>query len=218
MKIGLLTDSIADIPANLLNKYKIEVVPAIIVIDGKSYIDGVDITREEFYTRMPFFKSPATTAAPSAGEFMTRYKKLFSAGAEKVFSIHAASQLSGIYNAARLAAETFGDKIKLIDSGQLSLGIGFQVLEAADFIAEGASVEKISKMLSAFQEHIKLRATLNSLEYLRRSGRVSWTKARVAELLNLKPMIGLAYGKVENLGSVRTTRLANRRLKEMLEK
>ena len=217
MKIGLLTDSIADIPADLLKKHQIEVVPAIIVIDGKSYVDGIDITREEFYARMPSFKSPATTAAPSAGEFMERYEKLLSAGAEKIFSIHAASQLSGIFNAARVAAKSFGERIHLVDSGQLSLGIGFQVLEAAEAIKKGRSVEKITEMLSTIQERIKLSAALDTLEYLRRSGRVSWTKARGARLLNLKPMIGLARGKVENLGAVRTTKLANIRLMEILE-
>ncbi len=217
MKIGLVTDSTADIPADLLAQHKIEVVPAILIIDGESFLDGVDITREEFYARMPSFKKPATTAAPSAGEFMERYEKLLSAGTEKIFSIHAASQLSGIFNAARVAAESFGEHIHLVDSGQLSLGVGFQVLEAAEAIAKGTSVEKIAEMLLTIQERIKLVAALDTLEYLRRSGRVSWTKARVAKLLNLKPMIGLAYGKVENLGAVRATRQANIHLMETLK-
>ncbi len=218
MKIGLVTDSVADIPANLLEKHKIEAVPAVIVIDGKGYLDGVDITRQEFYSRMPSFKSPATTAAIATGEFELRYEKLFSRGVEKIFSIHTASQLSGIYNAARIAAESFGDKIQMVDSGQLSLGIGFQVLEAADAISEGASFDELSKMLSSIQKRIKLVAALDTLEYLRRSGRVSWAKARVAALLRLKPMIELSYGKVDNLGAVRTTRASNRELKKKLEK
>ncbi len=216
MKIGIVTDSIADIPANLLEEHKIEVVPAILVIDGKSYIDGIDISREEFYARMPAFKSPATTAAPSAGEFMERYEKLLNAGAEKIFSIHAASQLSGTFNAARLAAESFGERVQLIDSGQLSLGIGFQVLEAAEAIAKGKVFEEINQLLQNIQKRIKLSAALDTLEYLRRSGRVSWAKARMAALLSLKPLIGLSYGKVENLGAVRTTRMANNRLMELL--
>lgn len=216
MKIGLVTDSSADIPAKLLEEHKIEVVPAILVIDGKSYIDGVDISREEFYTRLPAFKKPATTAAPSAGEFMERYEKLLNAGAEKIFSIHAASQLSGIFNAARLAAESFGERVQLIDSGQLSLGIGFQVLEAAEAIAKGNVFEEINQLLQNIQRKIRLSAALDTLEYLRRSGRVSWAKARMAALFSIKPLIGLAYGKVENFGAVRTTRMANLRLMELL--
>ena len=216
MKIGLVTDSSADIPAKLLEEHKIEVVPAILVIDGKSYIDGVDISREEFYTRLPAFKKPATTAAPSAGEFMERYEKLLNAGAEKIFSIHTASQLSGIFNAARLAAESFGERVQLIDSGQLSLGIGFQVLEAAEAIAKGNVFEEINQLLQNIQKKIRLSAALDTLEYLRRSGRVSWAKARMAALFSIKPLIGLAYGKVENFGAVRTTRMANLRLMELL--
>ncbi|MCP4143038.1 MAG: DegV family protein [Chloroflexi bacterium] len=216
MKIGLVTDSTADIPANLVEKLQIEVVPAILVIDGKSYIDGIDISREEFYERMPSFKKPATTAAASSGEFMERYEKLFTAGAEKIFSIHTASQLSGIFNAARLAAESFGERVQLVDSGQLSLGIGFQVLEAAEAIAKGQAFEETSHLLQHIQKRIKLSAALDTLEYLRRSGRVSWAKARMAALLSLKPLIGLAYGKVENLGAVRTTKTANLRLMELL--
>jgi DegV family protein with EDD domain len=147
---------------------------------------------------------------------MERYEKLLNAGAEKIFSIHAASQLSGIFNAARLAAESFGERVQIIDSGQLSLGIGFQVLEAAEAISKGKVFEEITQLLQNIQKKIRLSAALDTLEYLRRSGRVSWAKARIAALLSLKPLIGLAYGKVENLGAVRTTRMANLRLMELL--
>jgi len=215
MKIGIVTDSTADIPAALVIKYKIEVVPALLVIDGKSLIDGEGITREEFYTRMPSFKVPATTAAPSAGSFMERYEKLSNAGAEKILSIHASSKLSGIFNAARLAAESFGERVQVVDSEQLSLGCGFQVLAAAEAISRGAVIEEITRLIKGIQGQIRLIAVLDTLEYLRRSGWVSWAKARIGGVLNLKPLIELTHGRVENLGAVRTTRLANIRLLEM---
>lgn len=215
MKIGIVTDSTADIPAELVTKHKIEVVPALLVIDGKSLVDGEGITREEFYTRMPSFNTPATTAAPSAGSFMERYEKLFSAGVEKILSIHASSTLSGIFNAARLAAESFGERVQVIDSEQLSLGCGFQVLAAAESIARGAVIEEITRLIDDIRGHIRLIAVLDTLEYLRRSGRVSWAKARIGGLLNLKPLIELTHGRVENLGGVHTTRLANIRILEM---
>jgi DegV family protein with EDD domain len=217
MKTGLVTDSTSDIPTELVEKHQIEVVPALLVIDGESYADGQGITREEFYTRMPMMKTPATTSAPSAGSFMERYEKLLSAGAEKVISIHASSTLSGIFNAARLAAENFGKRVHVFDSGQLSLGCGFQVLSAAEAIAKSVHVDEIFQRLSALQKKLKVIAVLDTLEYLRRSGRVSWAKARLGSLLNLKPMIELTFGKVESLGAVRTTRLANIRLLEMLQ-
>lgn len=216
MNIGLITDSVADIPETLRGAHQIEVVPISLFIDGQSYIDGETLMREEFYERMPTMQAPATTAAPSVGSFAERYEKLFAAGAEKIISIHAAANLSGIFNAARLAAENFGERVHVFDSGQLSLGCGFQVLAAAEAIAKDTPVETIIQNLTALQKKIKVIAVLDTLEYLRRSGRVSWAKARIGMLLNLKPIIELTYGKVENLGAVRTTRLANLRVHEML--
>ena len=216
MKTGIVTDSTADIPKDLLSVHQIESVPITLHIDGKSYVDGETITREEFYTRMPTMETPATTAAPSAGSFAERYEKLFAAGAEKIISIHAAANLTGIFNAARLAAEDFGERVYVFNSGQLSLGCGFQVLSAAEAAAKDRPVDTILNSLIAMQKKIKVIAVLDTLEYLRRSGRVSWAKARFGNLLNLKPMIELSYGKVDNLGAVRTTHLADRRIHEML--
>ena len=216
MTIGIVTDSTADIPKDLLSIHQIESVPITLHIDGKSYVDGETITREEFYTRMPTMKTPATTASPSVGDFAERYEKLFAAGAEKIISIHAAANLSGIFNAARLAADDFGERVHVFNSGQLSLGCGFQVLAAAEAAAKNIPTDTILNSLFTMQKKLKLIAVLDTLEYLRRSGRVSWAKARFGNLLNLKPMIELSYGKVENLGAVRTTHLADRRVHEML--
>jgi len=216
MKIGLVTDSTADIPTDLVEKHQIEVVPAIVVIGEESFADGEGMTREEFYTRLPDMPVPPTTAAPSAGNFMERYEKLLQAGVEKIFSIHAASNLSGIFNAARLAAESFGERVHVVDSGQLSLGVGFQVLSAAEAAANGESFNGILPLLENVQSRIKVIALLDSLKYLRRSGRVSWTKAVLAGFLNLKPMIDLAYGRVVNIGSVRTQRQGKQRLLDIL--
>lgn len=216
MKTGLVTDSTADLPTELVEKHHIEVIPSILVIDGESFADGKDITREAFYARMPSMKSPATTAAPSAGSFMERYEKLLTAGAENIFSIHPAASLSGIFNAARLAAESFGKRVHVIDSGQLSLGCGFQIIIAAEAIAQSAGADEINRLLENSQKQLKVFAILDTLEYLRRSGRVSWAKTRFGNLFKLKPMIELTYGRVENIGAVRTTRLANIRLLEIL--
>lgn len=217
MKTRLVTDSTADLPSKYLAQYRIEVIPAILVMEGKSFADGKDISRADFYTRMPAMQTPATTAAPSSGSFKACYKKLFAEGAEKIISLHAASNLSGIFNAARLAAESFGKRVEVIDSRQLSLGMGFQLLALGEKIAKGEQLENLIDYLKQFRERLKLIAVLDTLEYLRRSGRVSWAKARLGSLLNLKPMIELSEGQVENLGAVRTTRLANLRLQETLE-
>ena len=216
MKIALVTDSTADIPENLRAKHQIEVVPITLHIDGQSYIDGITLTREKFYDWMPTMQTPATTAAPSIGSFGERYEKLLSAGADNVISIHVAATLSGIFNAARLAAEEFDGRVHVFDSGQLSLGIGFQVLEAAEAITQDLSVNAILTAMLDLQKRLKLFAVLDTLEYLHRSGRVSWVKARIGSLLDLKPIIEMTHSKVVNVGAVRTTRVANKRMREML--
>ena len=215
-KIALVTDSTADIPLNLREKHQIDVVPVSLQIEGESYIDGISLSREEFYNWMPSMKTPASTAAPSVGSFAEHYEKLLSSGAEKIISVHVAAALSGVYNAARLAARSFGERVHVFDSGQLSLGIGFQVIEAADAIAQNLPIAGILQAMTDLQKRLKLFAVLDTLEYLHRSGRVSWAKARIGSLLDLKPIIEMTYSKVVNIGAVRTTRVANKRMRDML--
>jgi DegV family protein with EDD domain len=211
-QIALVSDSTADIPPHLAEKYGIEIIPAIIVLGEKQYEDGKGLSREEFYTRMPSMRVPPTTASPSAGTFQACYERLFRAGATHILSIHAASTLSGIYNAARLAARAFGERVHVLDSGQLTLGIGFQVLAAAEAIARAARLEEVLAAVENIQQRVRVFALLDTLEYLRRSGRVSWAKAMLGGFLNLKPMIELAKGRVLRLGAARTARQGTERL------
>lgn len=204
MKIGLVTDSTSDIPLDLIQKYAIEVVPAILNMEDSSYLDGEGMSREFFYERLPILKKTPTTASPSVGSFQERYEKLIAAGAEKVLSIHPPEKLSGIFNAARLAAESFGNKVQVMDSGQVSLGLGFQVLAAADAIAHNAVLVEILSLIESIQKRVRVLALLDSMEYLRRSGRVSWAKAMVGGLLNIKPVVELRFGVIKRIGQVRT--------------
>jgi DegV family protein with EDD domain len=216
MRIGLVTDSTADIPADVQEQYGIEVVPALINIDGRSYEDGREISREEFYTRLPGMKPPPTTSAPSVGAFQEKYEKLLRKGVEAVISIHAANTLSGIFNGARLAAQEFGERVKVIDSGQLSLGIGFQVLAAAEGIACGAILDEIFPIVDSIRQRVRVMALLESLEYIRRSGRVSWAKAMLGSLLHIQPLVEVRYGIVHRLGQARTHMQGVARLMETL--
>jgi DegV family protein with EDD domain len=216
MRIGLVTDSNADLPPEVVARYAIEVVPSLINIDGRSYEDGIEITREEFYNRLPRMKPPPTTSAPSVGAFQVRYEKLLRQGAQSVLSIHAANTLSGIYNGARLAAQEFGERVKIIDSGQLSLGIGFQVLAAAEAIARSAVLEEILALVESVRQRVRVMALLESLEYVRRSGRVSWARAMLGSLLHIQPLIELRYGVVLRLGQARTRLQGVARLLESL--
>jgi len=204
MKIGFVTDSTADIPADLAGQHNIEIVPALVNIGGKSYTDGIEIGREEFYARLPNLNPPPTTASPSVGTFQERYEKLFRAGADFVISIHPPNELSGIYNAARLAAEAFGQRVKVLDSGQLSLGLGFQVLLAAEAAAQGAILDEVTALIDSVRQRVRVAALLDTIEYIHRSGRVSWAVAKIGGILRLQPLIELRFGIIHRLGQART--------------
>lgn len=215
-KIGLVTDSTADVPVDLVDQHGIRVVPALVNIGEKSYRDGIEITREEYYLRLPKLNPPPTTSAPSVGDFQEQYELLLSRGVSQIISVHAANTLSGIFNGARLAAQDFGDRIHVLDSGQLTLGIGFQLLAAAEAIAGGALMDEALAVIDRVRENVRVAALLDTLEYLRRSGRVSWARAIMGNILNIKPLIELRDGVVLRLGQARTRAQGVLRLMETL--
>lgn len=214
MKIGLLTDSTSDLPRHMTEQHGIEVVPSILILDGKEYADGQGISREEFYRRLPSFKTPPTTAAPSIGEFQSRYLKLLEAGCEHVLSIHAAAQLTTILNTARQAAQDFPDRITCIDSTSLSLGLGFQVLAAAEAAEEG--LEAALAAVESTRRRLHLSAALETMDYVRRSGRVPAAITILGGALRIRPLIELSEGQVKAIGAVRTTKQADERMLDFL--
>jgi DegV family protein with EDD domain len=214
MKIGIVTDSTADLPAYLLEEHQIQVVPTILVLDGKEYADGISLTREEFYARLPSLRTPPTTAAPSIGDFATPYETLFSQGCSHVISIHSASQLTTIINVARQAAKEFANKVTCIDSGSLSMGLGFQVLAAAEESELG--LKPALDAIISTRKQLQVSAALDTMEYLRRSGRVPAVVARLGGMLSIKPMIELIDGQVKPISAVRTTSQADERMLNFL--
>jgi DegV family protein with EDD domain len=216
MKIAIVSDSTCDIPGALVERYAIQVVPNLVVIDGKSLRDGIDITRQEFYNRMPHMTSHPTTATESSGVYQKLYERLLNQGAQAVISIHAASNLSGIFNAAQLAAREFGERVRVLDSESLTMGVGFQVLAAASASEGGASLDEILQIVANVRRRVSVVAMLDTLEYVRRSGRVSWARARLGNLLQIKPFVEVRGGQVYSLGEARTRSKGIERLKERL--
>ena len=216
MKIGIVTDSTSDLPAYLVEEHNIQVVPTILVLEGKEYLDGTGITREEFYTRLPSLPAsrPPTTAAPSIGDFVTPYETLLAQGCDHIISIHSASQLTTIVNVARQAAQEFPDKVTCIDSGSLSLGLGFQVLAAAE--ESETSLMSALDAIASTRKRLQVTAALDTMEYLKRSGRVPGAVATLGGLLSIKPMIELIDGEVKPIGAVRTTKQADERILNFL--
>jgi DegV family protein with EDD domain len=214
MKLGIVTDSTCDIPGYLIEQYELEVVPSILIIEGKEYADGIGISREEFYKRLPSFQTQPTTAAPSIGDFSTRFDSLLTRGCDHILSIHAASALTSILDIARQAANDFPDRVTSIDSMSLSLGLGFQVIAAAES-AEMGLQEALAAVESA-RKRLHVSAALDTLEYLKRSGRVPAAIAMLGSLLSIKPLIELTNGEVKAMGAVRTTSQANEQMLKFL--
>jgi DegV family protein with EDD domain len=214
MKLGIVTDSTCDIPQSLVEQHELEVIPCILVMDGKEYVDGKDITREEFYRQLPALKTPPTTAAPSIGDFSTRYVSLLQSGCDHILSIHAAGTLTSLLNIARQAADEFGNQVTCIDSTSLSLGLGFQVLAAAE--AAELGLQAALDAIQSAQRRLQVFAALDTMEYLKRSGRVPATVAMLGGLLHIKPLVELINGQVKPVDAARTTSQANERMSRLL--
>lgn len=217
MKIGIVTDSTSDLPGDLARRFGVEVVPTILVVEGKQYADGKDLSRGDFYARLPAMRTFPTTAAPSIGEFSARYQKLLDSGCDFVLSIHAASQLTAICDIARQAADDFPGRVAIVDSGSLSLGLGFQALAAAEAAESGADVETAIASIADVRRRLRVFAALDTMDYLRRSGRVPAAVTLLGGMLSIKPLIELTDGLLKPAGATRTTRQADERMAALLK-
>ncbi|OGO60370.1 MAG: hypothetical protein A2032_02835 [Chloroflexi bacterium RBG_19FT_COMBO_49_13] len=216
MKVAIVTDSTSDISSELATTHDIHVVPAILVMEGRSLEDGQELTREELYRQLPMLKTNPTTAAPSSGTFQKVYEDFFNKGADRIISIHVSSILSGICNAASVAAEGYGNRVQVIDSRHVTLGLGYQVLAAAQAARSGQELDEILKGIEEVRKRIHLVAMLDTLEFARRSGRVSWARSNIGNLLQIKPFLGVEDGKVIRMGETRTRQKGIERLERML--
>ena len=216
MSIRIVTDSTCDLPAELIDRYGIHVVPLYINIGDRGYLDGVEITREEFYTNLPIYKVQPTTAAPPPEKYRAVYETLAGQGATEILSIHISQALSAVVDTARLAAQEFKSiPVTVFDSQQLSLGTGFLVETAARLAQAGRSM---SEILSALDDQIRrsyVFAALDTLKFLRRSGRLNGVASGLGSLLQLKPIMKMYAGKPD-AERVRTHKRATHRVVDLL--
>ena len=215
--IAIVTDSTADIPEKEREIFEIEVIPAVLAMDGETYMDGRDLTRAEFYRRLPNLLKPPTTAAPSIKLFEDAYERLLSGGKERILSIHLPNSLSSMLDVATRAAQSFGERVKVFDSGQVSLGMGFQAIEAASAALKGASFDSVIEVAQRARENVRLIALIDTLEFLKRSGRIGWISAGLGNLLQIKIVLELINGMVNRLGQVRTRGKALAQLEQIAE-
>lgn len=215
MTLRIVTDSASDLPPEVVAEHAITVVPAFVNAGGREYRDGVDITREEFYERLPRFEPLPGTAAPGPELFRQTYARLAEEGATEILSVHIASNLSAMFNSALAGAREAPLPVTVFDTQQVSMGTGFMAWAAAQAARAGWEMGRIVEHLRAQAPRTFLYAALDTLEYLRRGGRVNAVAAGLGSLLQVKLLVTVHLGQLTT-ERVRTRSQAIRRLIDLL--
>ena len=217
MSVRIVTDSTCDLPEEITDQQSITVIPLNINVGDHTFLDGVDLTRSEFYTQLPNYSPSPKTAAPGPDVFTRVFNRLADEGAQAILSIHISETLSATINSARIAALQFTRiPVTVLDSSQLSLGTGFLVEKAAIMAKAGKKIEEITSTLQEVMKRTYVFASLKTLEYLRRSGRMNFAIAKFGELLQVKPLLHMNMGKA-TAHRTRTQKRATERLLSWLE-
>ena len=214
MGIRVVTDSACDLPAPLIEALGIEIVPLTIRFGDEEFVDRVELSAAEFWERLEHTDTLPETAAPSPGAFETCFRGLAARGATGIVCINLSSHLSGTMQSAQVAAAATVDvcPVQVIDSQSASMGQGNLCLTAARRAADGDSLESIVAEVVDRRDRTKLFATLDTLEFLKKGGRVGNARALVGTMLSIKPVIELSSGVVEESAKVRTRSKALRML------
>lgn len=216
--IRFVTDSTCDIPPELVKKWDIGIVPAFVNYGGQSYADdGVQLDRVAYYNEMPTMKAQPSTSAPSPALTEQIIKQYFE-GADHLVMLTVPATLSGIYNTFRLGASNLPqDRITLIDSGTTSMGLGFQVVNGAEIARQTGDLSAALDAIQRTRQYVKVYAVPETMEYLRRSGRVGWAAAGAAAILQIKAIVLAAEGQVNAVTRVRTFSKAIDKLVELVQ-
>jgi DegV family protein with EDD domain len=208
-QIGVVTDSTSDIPPDMAAEWGIRVIPCYINFGDESFLDQVQLSRDEFYRRLTTEAVPPTTAAPPPGLFAEAYKELLDT-VSAVVSIHPSDHLSALRQSAINGWQLVRANIpfQALDAGQLSMGLGWIVIRVAQAAAAGASLAAIEELVADLRRRVHLYAALDTVEYLQRSGRVGWARGTIGRLLRVRPLIKLYQGEALSEGYVRTRRNA----------
>ncbi|MBI5301708.1 MAG: DegV family protein [Chloroflexi bacterium] len=222
MTVKIVTDSSAHLSQTAREQFDITVVPLHVFFGETDYRDEVDLPNQQFYAMLPDAKDHPKTSQPSAGEFIEVYKPLLDAGKE-IVSVHLSAKLSGTYASACAAKEHLEGQFKkalpinIVDTLNVSMGLGLLVIAAAQAAQAGKSPQDIVATLNALIPKLNLIFVLDTLEYLKRGGRIGGARAMLGSLLNVKPMLEVVNGQVEPLEQPRSRAKALKRAIEIME-
>jgi len=216
-KVAIITDSTAYLPDDLLKQYSIHIVPLTIIWDGKTYRDGVDLRPEEFYQRLSTSKSLPTTSQVSVAEMQKAFESLLDEGFD-VLGIFISSKFSGTVQSAQQACEQLtraAGRIAVVDSFTTTMAMGWPVLTAARAAQANANLEECRRVAEQARDHSGVLFVVDTLEFLRRGGRIGGAQALLGSALNIKPVLEMRDGQIESVERVRTKGKALDRMVEL---
>jgi DegV family protein with EDD domain len=215
--IRIVTDSTADLPNWFVEKNNIKIVPLHINFPDASYLDGIELTAKDFYPMLTASGDDLPkTSTPTLADFRQAYQEILDTDPQcEILSIHLSGGLSSTVNIAESAAKTFPENIKVFDSRNISFGMGLQVFEAVEMIENAFSLDHILERLALVAKNTETMFCLDTLEYLRKGGRIGKVTAFVGTMLNLKPIIHVKDGVYESFDKVRSQRQA---IQKMLDR
>ncbi|MBN1092069.1 DegV family protein [Blastococcus sp. TML/M2B] len=213
MPVAVVTDSTAYLPAELLERYRIEVVPLYVVLAGRSGTEGGSVGPDDVARVLGTRGGRVSTSRPTPGDFVAAYRRLLDAGADRLVSIHLSAELSGTWDAARLAASQVGEHVvTVVDSRSAAMGNGFAVLAAARAADAGADAAEVAETARRTAAATRTFFVVDTLEHLRRGGRIGPAAALLGSALAVKPVLHVEDGRVVPLEKVRTSARALHRL------
>lgn len=216
MSVQIVIDSACDLPKSTADNLGLSYVPMRTIFDNTEYLDGITMTGEQFYEKLiETDAAPKTSQVPPA-DFEAAFEKIVSAG-DTALCITVSSGLSGTYQSAMIAAEGYGDKVIVVDSQNVTIGEQILVLRAVRLRDEGWSAWEIAEILNHEKKRIRLIALLDTLEYLKKGGRISSAVAFAGALLSIKPVIAIVDGKIEMLGKARGSKNGSNKLMELVK-
>lgn len=216
--IVVVTDSTAYLPADAIAELPIEVVPLHVIMGDESGADGIDVTPADVVRALGDKSISVSTSRPTPEQFVQTYGRLLDEGYERIVSVHISSELSGTWDAARLAAQQVNgdcgeEVVRVVDSRETAMALGFPVLMAARRAAAGGTIDEVYNTAVAAAEHPTNVFYVDTLEYLRRGGRIGAAQALLGTALAVKPLLHLEDGRIVPLEKVRTSARAIARMK-----
>lgn len=221
MTVRIVTDSTADIPLEQAEAAGITIVPLTVFFGDDAYLDNVELDNPGFYKKLQESKTLPRTSQPSPAAFQAAYTRLIEDGATGILSIHLSSKLSGTYQSACTARDTLADELKTIpietvDSQSISAGMAHAILQAAQEAREGVSLEEIKAHVLNEQARSRILAALDTLEYVKRGGRIGAARALLGNMLSVKPIVSLKDGEVVPIEQPRTRSKAYARIAQLV--